>query len=105
MEKILDAERALNNRLNQFALKPPPIRVIFNDHLTMQVQTKHPKKKNSVRWVKKYRKKYTQTVPSDKIFTTSMWDRLICHPALKPELCRLLAEGGFATEIGDNHGA
>jgi hypothetical protein len=92
IDKILEAERNLNNRLDQLALKPPPIRIIFNDHLTEQVQTKYPKKKNSRRWTKKYRKKYTQTVPSDKIYTSGTWNCFICHPVMKPEIDRFLAE-------------
>lgn len=63
---------------------PPPIRVYENIHLTEAIQYRFPKKRKNRRWVKKFEKKYTKTVPSRKIYFDQHNNNVYCHPEMMP---------------------
>lgn len=90
IDKIFEVKRKLDNII--YSNTPLPIKIYFDSNITKKIQTKYPKKKNNNRWVKKYRKKYTQTVPSDKIYYSQNQGIIYCHPILKTEIDNLLKE-------------
>ena len=61
----------------------PSIRIITNQLLTETLQTKYPKKRKNRRWVKKYSKKYTITVPKKDGYFFKDQGVFVCHPASK----------------------
>lgn len=57
--------------------------LVENKYLTEVKQTRVLKrKKNNRRWAKKYRKKYTITVPMQKVFIVKNPPMIVCHPEI-----------------------
>jgi hypothetical protein len=61
-------------------------KIITNPLLTEAIQTRFPKKKNSRRWQKKYRKKYYIIRPMEKLIINHHDRTIYCHPAVAERL-------------------
>ena len=61
---------------------------IFENHLlTIEKLTKIPRKKKNNWWMKKYKKKYSVTVPDDQVYIFG--DNLFCHPETAIQIRKL----------------
>lgn len=76
--------------LEMYKSAPPPIRApirVFKDiHMTETVQYRFPKKRKNRRWTKKFKKKYSKTVPSKKIYFDPYNNNIYCHPIMIPAI-------------------
>ena len=90
MEKMMEAMDRVKKMMAQ---APPAIRIVTNPLLTERKQTKYPKKRKNIRWAKKYRKKYTITVPSSVDYYFRDQGILVCHPARERAIVEALNAG------------
>jgi len=96
-EKIKQMERLMKSYTRtptKYPFPTYPFKILYSSYLTNTIQTKFPKKKNNKRWVKKFKKKYTITKPSEKVVFDNINGCIYCHPAIGEQLIKQFKETG-----------
>lgn len=76
------------------------MKILQDPYMTETIQTKYPKRKCR-RLVKKFRKRYTKTIPSRKYVMFN--DMIVVHPVLYEEIKRLLPSGKYDIEYSPKY--
>ena len=75
----MDKDRALTKNILGF-------NIIESYKMTESKQYKFPRKKNNIRWKKKYQKKYSVELPRKDFIISENQEWIICHPIMAERL-------------------
>ena len=83
------------NAIQSIPKRPPDFKIYENRYMTETVQTKFPLKKKNRRWDKKYRKKYSKTIPMESFYVDKLDKnnpKIYCHPMMTSRIYQLMKE-------------